>query len=184
MTEEEKKLIKGCKDGNSASQKQLYLEYGPMIKGICLRYTGNETEAEDLFHDTFVLILTNFNKYKNITSLSGWLRKITINKAIDYFRSQQYRRTDDLDEIQEMVPTLESSESILTMPQLVSFINKLPDKYRMAFNLYVVDEYEQQEIAEIMGESLSNVRSLISRAKSILRAHIRIYLNNEEFNID
>lgn len=184
MTEEEKKLIKGCKDGNSASQKQLYLEYGPMIKGICLRYTGDETEAEDLFHDTFVLILTNFNKYKNNISLAGWLRRITINKAIDYYRSQQYRRTGDLEEIQEVPTESSESEKILTMPQLVSFINKLPEKYRMAFNLYEVDGYEQAEIAEIMGESLSNVRSLISRAKSTLRAHIRIFLNHEEFNIE
>lgn len=184
MTEKEKKLIKGCKEGKSEAQKQLYLEYGPLVKGICLRYTGNESEAEDLFHDTFVFILTNFGHFKEITSLNGWLRRITINKAIDHYRSQSYRRTDSLDEIIEVPQAQVSGDSILTMNQLVGFINELPDKYRTAFNLYEVDGFEQKEISEIMGETLSNVRSLISRAKSILRARIRIFLNHEEFKLD
>lgn len=183
MTEKEKKLVKGCKEGNPACQKQLYLEYGPLIKGICLRYTGNEEEAEDLLHDTFVFVLTNFSSFKEFNTLGGWLRRIAINKAIDYYRYQQYRRTDSIDEIVEM-PQSTSVDAPLTMDQLVKFINELPDKYRMAFNLYEVDGYTQNEIAEIMGESMSNVRSLISRAKSSLRSRIRIYLNHEEFNID
>ena len=69
----------------------------------------------------------------------------------------------------------------LTMAQLLRYINELPDKYRTAFNLYVIDGISQNEIVVMMNESHSNVRSLISRAKSILRKKIQNYLNNEEF---
>ena len=182
MTEEEKQIIKGCIAGKTHSQKQLYLQYGPMIKGICERYAANGQDAEDLFHDTFVFILTHFKDYKNISSLNGWLRTITINKAIDYYRRQQRRQTDDIESADYADPAAPvMGNETLTMAQLLRYINELPDKYRTAFNLYVIDGISQDEIVVMMNETHSNVRSLISRAKSMLRKKIQNYLNNEEF---
>ena len=102
MSEKEKKLIKGCIAGDKASQKQLYLEYGPMIKGICARYAADAEEGEDLFHDTFISILVNFQNYKNITSLGAWLRRITINKAIDHYRQRSRMHAASLDEMDSL----------------------------------------------------------------------------------
>ncbi|MBR4788074.1 MAG: RNA polymerase sigma factor [Bacteroidales bacterium] len=153
-----------------------------MIKGICERYAANGQDAEDLFHDTFVFILTHFKDYKNISSLNGWLRTITINKAIDHYRRQQRRQTDDIESADYADPAAPvMGNETLTMAQLLRYINELPDKYRTAFNLYVIDGISQNEIVVMMNESHSNVRSLISRAKSILRKKIQNYLNNEEF---
>ena len=84
LTEKEIEIIEGCQKGESSSQKMLYDTYGPLIKGICMRYTENLEEAEGLFHDVFIFILTHFEQYNKITSLGGWLRQITVNKAIDY----------------------------------------------------------------------------------------------------
>lgn len=184
MTEEEKVIIKGCIAGDKACQKRLYLEYGPMIKGICARYAANAEDADDLFHDTFLFILVNFPSYHKITSLGAWLRRITINKAIDYYRKTERQRTTSLEDLPHdpganTVPLDEP----LSMPQLVSIINELPDKYRTAFNLYVIDGYDQEEIMSIMNESHTNVRTLIFRARSILQKKIQQYLNHEEFSI-
>lgn len=182
MTEEEKQIINGCIAGKTHSQKRLYLQYGPLIKGICERYAADKQDAEDLFHDTFVFILTHFKDYKNISSLSGWLRTITINKAIDHYRFRQRRLADDIESTDYADPaTPVMGNETLSMAQLVRFINELPDKYRTAFNLYVIDGISQNEIVVMMNESASNVRSLISRAKSMLRKRIQNYLNNEEF---
>lgn len=184
MSEKEEKLIKGCMAGDTACQKQLYLEYGPMIKGICTRYTADAEEAEDLFHDTFVFILVNFQNYKHITSLGAWLRRIAINKAIDHYRLKARTRSASLDELDydpgfEQQPLNEN----LSMNKLVEFINELPDKHRTAFNLYVIDGIDQEEIVKIMDETPTNIRTLIFRARNILQKKIRQYLNHEEYTI-
>ena len=163
LTREEIKIIDGCRNGDQESQRMLYDLYGPMIKGVCIRYTKDIQEAEDLFHDIFVFILTHFEGYDNITSLGGWLRRITVNKVIDHLREPNY----------DGIP----------MEVLLRMVNGLPPKYRTAFNLYVVDEVKQEDIARMMGETQTNVRSLISRAKSKLRHSIEKYLKHEEFTI-
>ncbi|MCR4681288.1 MAG: RNA polymerase sigma factor [Bacteroidales bacterium] len=170
--------------GDSESQKQLYLQYGPMIKGICLRYAANEEEGEDLFHDTFLFILVNFKSYNKITSLGAWLRRITINKAIDHYRQRSRQKTASIEDI-PVEPSVDSAplNEILTMEQLVTFINELPDKYRTAFNLYIIDGMEQEEIVKMMNETSTNVRTLVFRARNILQKKIQRYLNHEEFKI-
>ena len=184
MTEEEIDLINGCINGNYDCQKKLYMAYGPLIKGICLRYTANEQEGEDLFHDTFVFILTHFKNFTTITSLEGWLRRIAVNKAIDWYRKNHRYFTDDVMEIEEAVPvSFHLDDKILSMEQLTGFINELPPKYRTAFLLYVVDDIEPQKVAEMMGETMTNVRSLVSRAKGMLRKKIQKYLRHDHLEL-
>ncbi len=184
VTQEEQRLIDGCIAGKTYYQKQLYLEYGPLIKGICVRYASSSEEAEDLFQDIFVFILTHFKEYTNITSLKGWLHRIAVNKAVDHYRSRKRKATDVLedDSMIAVFPTANIPE-VLTMEKLVAFINELPEKRRIAFNLYVIDELDQEEICQIMGETPTNVRTLISRAKESLRNKIKHYLNHEEFEL-
>ncbi len=184
MSEEEKKLIEGCVAGDPSCQKRLYMEYGPMIKGICTRYTAGTEDAEDLFHDTFLFILVNFPHYNKITSLGAWLRRITINRAIDHYRRRSRRKTAYLDDL-ELDPGFEAAplNEYLTMDKLVGFINELPDKYRTAFNLYVIDGMEQEKMAEVMGETPTNIRTLVFRARQTLQKKINRYLNHEEFRI-
>lgn len=184
MTEEEKKIVKGCIAGDTNSQKQLYQQYGPMILGVCRMYTNNdEAEAEDLFHDTFIFILTHFQKYTHISSLAGWLRTIAVNKAIDYCRAKQRSIIETSNQpIEKADPSSTNhANEILTMAQLMTYINELPHKYRDAFCYNILEGRSQTEIEELMGETATNVRTLISRAKKMLREKIQHYLNHEEF---
>ena len=162
----------------------LYDIYGPMIKGICVRYAGDIQEAEDMFHDIFVFILTHFEGYDKITSLGGWLRTITVNKVIDHLRKQQVYRTTPMSSLnQEFGDTCEPDYDGIPMEVLLGMVNELPSKHRTAFNLYVVDGVHQEEIARMMGETPNNVRSLVFRAKAKLRRRIEKYLKTEEFRI-
>lgn len=184
MTKEEKELINGCVKGKEACQKQLYLEYGPLVRGVCLRYAADEDEANDMFHDIFVFILTHFNEFKHITSLKGWLYRITLNKVIDHFRDPRKKTTNPTDSFESVVaPSSPMIPEILTKEQLMKFINELPEKRRIAFNLAVIDDLPQDEICKLMNETPTNVRTLISRSKESLRNRIRDYLNHEEFEL-
>ena len=150
MTEEEKKLIQGCVAGKPVAQKELYIHYGPMIKGICQRYTASNEEAEDLFHDTFVFILSNFKNFTHISSLTGWLRRITVNKAIDYYRSTHRYYQDSIDDLPEEIAEQKSLiNETLSLEKIMQFINELPDKYRIAINLYLIEDIDQGKIAKI-----------------------------------
>lgn len=182
QTEQEIAIIEGCRKGDTASQKQLYDTYGPMVKGLCVRYLVDFQEAEDVFHDIFVFILTHFEKYDSITNLGGWLRVITINKLIDYLRKSKLYSVMPMSQlVQEPGGQSEGYYDGIPMPVLMEMVNGLPVKYRTAFNLYVVDGVGQDEIARMMDETPTNVRSLISRAKKKLREKIEKYLRNEEY---
>lgn len=186
LTKEEIEIINGCRKGDVNCQKMLYNKYGPMIKGVCLRYTSDMQEAEDLFHDVIVHILTHFEEYDRITSLGGWLRTITINKAIDFCRYKQSHSSIPASQLTMEDPVDVKSHNYdgIPMDVLLDHIQKLPPKYRTAFNLYVIEEKDQAEIGEIMQEGAINVRSLIFRAKQMLRKSIQKYLKNEEFNYE
>jgi len=184
MTEEEIELIKGCIDGDVHCQKQLYTTYGPLIKGICLRYAANEQEGEDLFHDTFIFILTHFKNFHSITSLDGWLRRIAVNKAIDWYRKKSRYFDNPIEDYEDAVSTfINVDETTLSMEQLSAFINELPIKYRTAFNLNVIDNIESQKVAEMMGETETNVRSLVSRSKKMLRKKIQKFLRHDNLEL-
>lgn len=183
MTEEEQKLIEGCIAGDPIAQKQLYLQYGPMIKGICMRYAGNRQQGEDLFHDVFIFILINFKKYTHISSLDGWLRRIAINKAVDYYRSA---KRNSLISTEEMLTELQEQdeydnieiEETIPMAKLLEFINELSDKGRTAINLCLIDNIEQKEAAALMHETEVNLRTLLCRAKQKLRKRINKYMKD------
>lgn len=180
MTETEIEIVEGCKRGDTECQKRLYLDYGPMIKGVCVRYTADTEEAEDLFHDVFVFILTHFDQYEHITALGGWLHRITVNKAIDYVRKKRLYDVEVMSqrplEVRDM--SVKHNDG-LSMDELLMFVNALPDKYRTVFNLYVIDDIPQSEICTLMGETPTNVRTLISRARAMLRKHISEYLKDD-----
>lgn len=186
LTKEEIRIIEGCRKGDVTCQKMLYDNYGPMIKGVCLRYTSDIQEGEDLFHDVIVHILTHFDEYDHIISLGGWLKTITINKAIDLCRYKQRHFTIPASQLvtPDYADTSTDSYDGIPMSVLLEQIQQLPPKYRTAFNLSVIEEYEQLKISEMMQETPSNVRSLISRAKKMLRQSIRKYLKNEEFHYE
>lgn len=180
MTEDEKEIIEGCRRGDTECQKRLYLNFGPMIKGVCTRYTSDPSEAEDLFHDVFVFILTNFDDFNKVYSLGGWLHTVTVNKAIDYVRKKGLYGVDPMSKYDIDIPDTQGRNyDGLSMNEILGFVRMLPGKYRTAFNLFVIDGIPQEEISRLMGESRTNVRTLVSRAKAMLRVKIDEYLKKD-----
>lgn len=184
LTENEHKIIKGCIQGKIQYQKQLYLEYGPIIQGVCLRYAANADEAKDLFHDIIIFILTNFKDFPEITSLGGFIYTLSVNKAIDYYRKHFRYPVGSLDNYEELQATpVNFMPEILSKEKFLQFINELPGKSKFIINLLLIEDYPELEIAKITGEDINNIRVIISRAKSHLRKKIQNYLNHEEFEL-
>ncbi|GGW38580.1 RNA polymerase sigma factor [Arenibacter certesii] len=163
-------LINNCKNGSRQAQEQLYRDYSRILFGICLKYSRNKTEAEDSLHDSFMTIYSKIDQFKHQGSFEGWMKRITINTVL-----QKYRKQESLslvsDNIQE--EAIEEAEYVdVDLQVLLRYIQELPDKYRLTFNLYVLDGYSHKEISEMLGTSEGTSKSNLARARKILKEKI------------
>ncbi|NNG09494.1 MAG: RNA polymerase sigma factor [Arenibacter sp.] len=163
-------LINNCKKGDRQAQEQLYREYSRVLYGICLKYSRNKTEAEDNLHDSFMTIYNKIEQFKNQGSFEGWIKRITVNTVL-----QKYRKEESLslvtDNIEEEEPE-DTGYMNLDLSTLLGYIQELPNKYRLTFNLYVLDGYSHKEISEMLGTSPGTSKSNLARARMILKEKI------------
>ncbi|MBO0591300.1 sigma-70 family RNA polymerase sigma factor [Cellulophaga sp. E16_2] len=170
-------LINNCKKGNRKAQEQLYRDYSRVLFGVCLKYSRNKTEAEDNLHDSFMVIFKKIDQFKFKGSFEGWIKRITVNTVL-----QKYRKETNLslvhDNIEEEI-VVESNYSEISLTSLLQYIQDLPNKYRLTFNLYVLDGYSHAEISELLGTSLGTSKSNLARARMILKDKIEADIKRE-----
>ena len=163
-------LIKRCKEQNRKAQEELYRKYSGVLFGMCLKYSRNKTEAEDSLHDSFMTIFDKIGQYNNRGSFEGWMKRITVNTVL-----QKYRKERHLDVVTENIGEevdLDIEDSSISLSRLLGLIQELPNKYRLTFNLYVLDGYTHKEISELLGTSTGTSKSNLARARMILKERI------------
>lgn len=169
LQHQERDFIAACIAKERWAQKQLYEENYTLLLGVCHRYSNNQDDAMDILHEAFIKILKNIHKYQPGTSLIAWMRRIVINTAIDYYRMQSRRRTDDLDTAYDVQGTEPDAISKLTVQEIVRCIQQLSPAYRSVFNLYVVEGFSHREIAEMLDITESTSRSNLVKARLKLK---------------
>ncbi|CAG4999570.1 hypothetical protein DYBT9275_02255 [Dyadobacter sp. CECT 9275] len=146
-----------------------------MMEGVCYRYTQNRQTAEDLAHDAFLIAIRKFSSFANKGPFEAWLRRITVNVALQYLREQKKQRKfvasatnatnfDNLQQENSLETTLAFSEN-----ELLEVINSLPEHHRMVFNLYVIDHFTHAQIAAQLGISEGTSKSHLARARKKAR---------------
>lgn len=141
---------------------------------ICLRYTNNFDQAEDILQNSFIKIFNNIEKYKFEGSFDGWLKRIVVNTSIDYYRGKKndFLLLPEDQEIERFEITDEEDEETeypYTPQQVMQAVQDLTPAYKAVFNLYVLEEYPHKEIAEILGISIGTSKSNLLKAKAKLR---------------
>lgn len=142
-----------------------------MMKGICLRYGANEAEAEDVLQESFIRVFKNLNKYSGKGPLGAWLRKITVNTALEQYRKNKSQKgLAVVFDMSDSNPKIEDSAiEQLELEDLLKKIQALPTGFRTVFNLYAVEGYNHNEIGDILGISQGTSKSQYSRARVLLR---------------
>ncbi len=164
------KIIKGCQKGQRSFQKLLYDKYSPLLMGICMRYAHTTDEAEDILQEGFVKILKQINKFEQKGSFEGWMKRIVINTAITNYRKNLKRYNhSELDDYNSQFHSTSMYDSDFTHEELLNIIKKLPDGYRVIFNLYAIEGYKHKEIAELLNIDVATSKSQYSRAKRSIR---------------
>ena len=163
-------LIKACKKQNLNAQSQLYQKYKDDLFILCLKYCSNREEAQDNLQDSFIEIFSKIKKFKGTGSFEGWLKRITINKAID-----KYKKKDHLnivinnDILQDHTHIEVSTIDNIALQDILKYIQDLPPRYRMVFNLYELDGYSHKDIAALLNITVSTSKSNLHRAKNLLQ---------------
>lgn len=162
---DEKQLITACIDENKVAQRKLYELFAPKMYFVCLRYARHELEAQDMLQDGFIKVFDNITQFKFNGSFEGWIRRIMVNTSLNYCRKSSFKQ--ELIGIEDYQDTVVSSKAISKMSEqeLLALIQKLPDGYRVVFNLYVIEGYSHKEIGELLNITESTSRSQLAKSR-------------------
>lgn len=165
-------LVENCLKNRPDAHKELYNRFNSRMYGVCLHFTRNTTEAEDILQEGFIRVFNKLKLYKNIGSLEGWIRKIMINSAINYSKKYNiyYQEVDIENAVGNKCEIVEDEAiSNLAEQELVQMIQELPTGKRMVFSLYVYEGYTHKEIADNLNITVSTSKTQFAKAKTILR---------------
>lgn len=171
-------LINDCKKNDIKAQEQLYRLYAPKLFSVSLKYSRNYTEAQDNLQDGFLIIFKNIHKYSFKGSFDGWIKRVLTNHILQQYRKEAFLNIVD-ENLPEVVEMEIDSESV-SSEYLMKIIQELPDRYRLVFNLYVLDGYSHQEIAELLSINIGTSKSNLSRAKMILKEKIELHTGTKK----
>ena len=175
-------LLEACKRGERKAQFELYqLCYG-ILMSVCFRYERNKEDAEFLLNKAFLKILTNLESYADNVPFEAWIRRITINTAIDEYRKSQRSKIDYVEEPMLLASLSEmdynEADKNFDAEELLALIRKLPPASQKVFNLYIIDGYNHKEIAEKLGMSEGTSKWHLSSARKKLQEMMKKIINN------
>lgn len=175
----DEQIIKGCKKHKRRAFSLLYQKYGAVMLGVCVRYVRNRNEAEDVLQEGFVKIFKKIKTFEGRGSFEGWLKRIMVNTAINYLKSNKKFQLEEEFDANNLNHTIGKSDEELfeanaEVPQeeLISMIDDLPTGYKLVFNMYVLEGMTHKEIAESLGCSLGTSKSQLSKARKYLRTKL------------
>ena len=162
-------LIQGCIDGNRQMQEAFYKKFSPKMYGVCLRYSGNAEDANDLLQEGFIKVFKNLEKFRGDGSFEGWVRRIFVNTSIEHFRKKV--KLYNVTEVQEN--TIEDIElnilDSMAEKDIIALVHELSPGYKAVFNMHVIEGYSHKEIADILGITEGTSKSQLARAKGVLK---------------
>lgn len=167
-------IIKGCKNNDRQSQQELYRNFYSYAMSICIRYTGNETDAVEVLNDGFLKVFINIEKFDSQKPFKPWLRKVLVNACLDHIKKNaKHNYLADITEAEISQSVNEAPDHNLNYEEILLRIGKLSPAYRAVFNLYVIDGYKHHEIAELLGITVSTSKANLTRAKAALRSMLQ-----------
>ena len=165
-------ILRKCRKGNKAAQKELFKLLYPYGMSICLRYTQNQSEAKEVLNDGYLKIFAKLGQLRPEGSFKAWARRIFVNTAIDHYRKyQRYQHTLEITQVHTEFVKPDAIDQ-LAAEDLLKMINELSPAYRLIFNLYAIEGYSHKEIAESLNISVGTSKSNLFKARMKLKKMI------------
>ena len=167
------RLIEKCKKHDTKAQSEIYKLFSRKLFSLCLKYSRNRAEAEDNLQDSFLTIFKKVGQFNQKGSFEGWMKRIVINTALQRYRGMGVLNLVNEESIEDV--SVEVDDDDLSIDFLLNCIQELPDRYRMVFNLYALDDYSHKEISEMLDISTGTSKSNLARARMILKEKIETH---------
>jgi RNA polymerase sigma-70 factor (ECF subfamily) len=166
---DERTLIDKCLKGDQRSQRALFEKYAPKMYTVCLRYSKDSDEAQDILQEAFIKVFGKLDVYTGNGSFEGWIRRITVNTALDTIRRNlKFQDTGAIDDHSFRLEQETFHSAGLEEEDLLKLIGELPTGYRVVFNMFAIEGYSHKEIAEQLDISENTSKSQYSRARAYL----------------
>lgn len=169
-------LISECKNGNRTAHKQLYDMYKVKMFTLCMRYMSNKQDAEDMLQEGWIKVFKELNSFdiKKGTFYS-WIRKIFVNTNLEFLRKKRLK----FDELEEHTSHSIASVEVdvfdqMSLKEVVSLLQSLPNGYRSVFNLYVIEGYTHKEIGSILNISPNTSKTQLMKAKQMMQSKVKL----------
>jgi RNA polymerase sigma factor (sigma-70 family) len=181
LTDIIKDIIAGCIAGNRSCQSDLYTLFSPKMMIVCLRYSKNLEEAEEILQDGFIRVFKFIEQFKNEGPLEGWIRKIMVNCALQKLRSQVNLRP--VVSISAAIHNEYYEDDIvenINGKEMMQMVQALSPAYRLVFNLYYFEGYKHREIAAMLGIEEGTSKSNLAQAKKNLQVAVKKNISIEK----
>jgi len=172
------KLIRQCADNDRKAQEEIYQLFAGKLFSICLKYSRNKQEAQDNFQDGFITIFDKIGQFRFNGSFEGWMKRVMVNTVL-----VKYRKKNVLNIVTEEIPDeviVDIDEEEISLDFLLNLIQSLPDRYRMVFNLYVLDGHSHKEISKMLQIAEGTSKSNLARARAILKNKIEMHQERQQ----
>jgi RNA polymerase sigma factor (sigma-70 family) len=164
--------VRKASQGDDTARAALYHQYSQKMFSICVRMTGSRKDAEDILQDAFLLAFKSLQQLKDHALFEPWLRKIVVNECIR-FTKKAFQFTTFHEQAFEQIAEEDAGWwQQIAFEQIHQEIKNLPQGCREIFNLYVVEDYSHQQIAEALNISVSTSKSQYSRARLLLKERL------------
>ena len=162
-------LVKNAIKNKPDAQRQLYEDFAPAMLGVCFRYTKSIADAEDVLQEGFIKVFKNLHQYKSTGELGGWIRRIMVNTALNFLKTNKRYQYDLSFSDTPLHPVSADNPLVqLQTKELSELIRQLPTGFQTIFNLHAIEGYSHVEIAAMLGISDGTSRSQYARARALL----------------
>lgn len=168
-----KDIVRACMSNDRKAQFELYKLYSKGMYNICLRMVNNASDAEDIIQHSFMDVFSKLHMFKFESSIGAWIKRIVINNTINFLKKKRLQISELNDQVQMVVQDEDIENVHLEIGSVKKALGKLPDGYRVVFNLYAFEGYDHKEIGEIIGVTEATSKSQYSRAKKKIKEILR-----------
>jgi RNA polymerase sigma factor (sigma-70 family) len=175
-------LVEVCKRGDQKAQFELYRLYNAAMYNTTLRIVGDSDDAEDVMQEAFLKAFLKLDSYRGEVSFGAWLKRIVINKALDFLRLKREKISlEDAGEIGEIVDEPSDTVDVEYKAEAIKkAIYDLPEGYRIVLSLILLEGYDHEEVSGILNISNATSRTQYHRAKKRLIVLLKRNSNDHE----
>jgi len=167
---EDQTLVEQCLNGQQQAQQDLYQRYVQAMYNVVVRMVNHSADAEDIIQEVFVKVFRNLHTFQGESTLGAWIKRITVNTTLNFIRKEKRNNEVVLAEgidIPEIIEELDTAK--YSMAQIHHAIKQLPERCRVVLSLYLIEGYQHQEIAEILGVTVSTSKTQYRRGRQLLQ---------------